>query len=78
MKDNEVQTARMGMIFLFVFMAYYMIQDYSANLYGATLGANMELTLYAVFTAACFVAPAATNVLGARLTMFLGVILGLV
>ena len=29
MKDNEVQTARMGMIFLFVFMAYYMIQDLS-------------------------------------------------
>ena len=36
MKDNEVQTARMGMIFLFVFVAYYMIQDRSANLYGAT------------------------------------------
>ena len=40
MKDNEVQTARMGMIFLFVFMAYYMIQDYSANLYGATKRAD--------------------------------------
>lgn len=48
-------------------------QDYSANLYGPTLGSNMELTLYAVFTVFCFVAPVITNKLGSRRTMFLGV-----
>jgi len=65
-KTGEGQTALLGGVFLFVFMAYYMIQSYSANLYGAVLGSNMETTLYAVFTVFCFPAPAITNKIGTR------------
>ena len=34
----------------------------------------MELTLYATFTAACFLSPSVTNVLGPRTTLGLGVL----
>jgi len=70
---GEGQTVLLGLVFMFVFMAYYMIQGFSANLYGETLGSNMETTLYAVFTVSCFPAPAITNKLGPRVTMFLGI-----
>ena len=73
-KSGEGQTVLLGLVFLFVFMAYYMIQSYSANLYGSVLGGNMETTLYAVFTVFCFPAPAICNKLGTRATMFLGVV----
>lgn len=33
----------------------------------------MELTVYAVFTVFCFVAPPVTNKLGCRVTMFVGI-----
>jgi len=62
----------LGIVFLFVFSAYITIQAFASKLYGDMLGSNMELTLYAVFTAACFIAPAVTNVCGSRLTLFLG------
>ena len=51
-----------------------MIQGYSATLFGDQLGADMELTLYAVFTVVCFAAPPVTNMLGAQLTMFIGIV----
>jgi hypothetical protein len=54
--------------------AYFLIQGYSANLYGPVLGSNMATTLYAVFTVACFVAPAIVNVIGTRLSMFIGIL----
>ena len=73
-RTGEGQTVLLGLVFLFVFMAYYMIQGYSANLYGSTLGSNMETTLYAVLAVFCFPAPAITNKLGTRLTMFIGII----
>jgi MFS family permease len=73
-KSGEGQTVLLGLVFLFVFMAYYMIQSYSANLYGSVLGGNMETTLYAVFTVFCFPAPAICNKLGTRATMFLGIL----
>ena len=62
----------MGVIFLLIFTAYITIQAFATKLYGDELGSNMALTLYAVFTAACFIAPAITNVLGPRFTLFLG------
>ena len=62
----------MGVVFLLIFTAYITIQAFAAKLYGPDLGSNMELTLYAVFTAACFAAPAITNVCGPRVTLFFG------
>uniref|UniRef100_A0A7S2WEB7 Major facilitator superfamily (MFS) profile domain-containing protein n=1 Tax=Rhizochromulina marina TaxID=1034831 RepID=A0A7S2WEB7_9STRA len=38
------------------------------------MGSDMEMTLYAVFTVFCFLAPSVTNKLGTRFTMFLGVL----
>ena len=60
------------LIFLFVFTAYMTIQGFASQLYGSDLGSNMESTLYATFTVACFFAPAVTNKLGSRLTLFIG------
>merc|ERR1719409_2451156 len=68
------QTVLMGFLFFFVFMAYFMIQGFSATLYGPRLGADMEATLYIVFTIACFPAPSIVNKLGCRLGMFLGIL----
>lgn len=68
------QTTVMGLVFLFVFTAYYMVQAFATRLYGQSLGANMELTLYLVFAAFCFVAPSVTNKVGCRFTMFLGIL----
>ena len=72
MRTPMGQVFILGIVFLFVFSAYITIQAFASKLYGDTLGSNMELTLYAVFTAACFIAPAVTNVCGSRLTLFLG------
>jgi len=72
MRSPYVQVTIMGVIFLLIFTAYLTIQAFAAKLYGADLGSNMALTLYAVFTAACFIAPAITNVFGPRFTLFLG------
>ena len=66
------QVTIMGIVFLLIFTAYITIQAFASKLYGDTLGSNMALTLYAVFTVACFIAPAITNVLGPRFTLFLG------
>ncbi|KAK3281630.1 hypothetical protein CYMTET_10588 [Cymbomonas tetramitiformis] len=74
MSTPRGQTVVMGLIFLFVFTAYLMIQGYASKIYGDTLASNMALTLYAFFTVFCFVAPAITNKLGCRLTMMLGVV----
>lgn len=69
---REGQLVLLGIIFFFVFIAYTMMQDFSASLYGDKLGAAGMATLYAFFTAACFVAPAIANVLGPRLTLCVG------
>ena len=70
---GEGQTTLLGLVFLFVFMAYYMIQGFSANLYAGDLGSNMEATLYATFTVCCFLAPPITNKIGTRPSLFLGI-----
>ena len=66
------QSVILGTIFLFIFTAYMTIQGYASQLYGSELGSNMEMVLYGVFTGACFVAPPITNMLGSRLTLFVG------
>ena len=71
---GEGQTVVLGLVFMFVFMAYYMIQGFSANLYAADLGSNMEATLYATFTVFCFLAPPITNKIGTRLALFIGIL----
>ena len=73
-QNARAQSALVGLIFLFVFIAYLTIQGYASQLYGADLASQMETTLYAVFTLACFVAPPVTNRLGTRVTMCLGVL----
>ena len=72
LRSPRAQVTIMGVVFLLIFTAYITIQAFAAKLYGPDLGSNMELTLYAVFTAACFAAPAITNVCGPRVTLFLG------
>ena len=72
LRSPKAQVTIMGVVFLLIFTAYITIQAFAAKLYGSELGSNMELTLYAVFTAACFAAPAITNVCGPRLTLFCG------
>ena len=74
LQNARAQSALVGLIFLFVFIAYLTIQGYASQLYGADLASQMETTLYAVFTLACFVAPPVTNRLGTRVTMCLGVL----
>lgn len=69
-----VQVVIMGVIFLFVFVSFSTIQVFSSTLYGQTLGANINMTLYLVFAFGCFVAPSITQALGAKVTMFLGII----
>ena len=73
-QNARAQSALAGLIFLFAFIAYLTIQGYASQLYGADLASQMETTLYAVFTLACFVAPPVTNRLGTRVTMCLGVL----
>jgi len=72
LRTGTGQTALLGCLFFFVFMAYFMIQGFSATLYGPKLGADMEATLYLTFTISCFIAPSVVNKLGCRLSMFLG------
>ena len=74
LQNARAQSALVGLIFLFVFIAYLTIQGYASQLYGADLASQMETTLYAIFTLACFVAPPVTNRLGTRVTMCLGVL----
>lgn len=72
MRSPMGQVTIMGVVFLLIFTAYITIQAFASQLYGDVLASNMALTLYAVFTASCFIAPAVTNVLGPRFTLFLG------
>ena len=58
------QTVIMGVIFLLVFIAYYMLQGYASILFGADLASDALVTLYAVFTAGCFFAPGVVNRFG--------------
>ena len=68
------QAVLLGILFFFVFSAYITIQGFASKLYGEELASNMETTLYAVFTVACFVSPPIVNKLGPRLSIFLGVL----
>lgn len=63
----------MGVIFFFVFLAYSTVQAFATKLYGPDLGSDMETILYFSSTIACFFGPPVTNVLGCRLTMFIGI-----
>ncbi|EOD08969.1 hypothetical protein EMIHUDRAFT_216767 [Emiliania huxleyi CCMP1516] len=72
LRSASCQISILGVIFLFIFTAYSTIQGFASQLYGEALASEMESTLYATFTLACFVAPAVTNTLGPRLTLFLG------
>ena len=66
------QAALLGLVFLFVFTAYSTLQGFASQLFGPVLASNILLTLYAVFTLACFASPAVCNKLGPRSTAFLG------
>lgn len=68
------RTAALGLTFTLVFTAYCTIQIYAGKLFKGTAGADQLTTLYAAFTAACFVAPSVTNKLGYRVTMLLGIL----
>jgi len=61
-------------VFLLVFVAYMTIQVYARRLYPASAGPDQLALLYAVFTVASFLAPAAVNRWGPRLCLFLGVL----
>ncbi|KAH8068617.1 G-protein coupled peptide receptor [Aureococcus anophagefferens] len=67
------QTVIMGVIFLLVFIAYYMLQGYASILFGADLASDALVTLYAVFTAGCFFAPGVVNRFGGKRSLAGGV-----
>lgn len=71
-RTGDGQTIILGLIFFMIFLAYFMVQGYSANLFGAKLGSDTLAVLYAAFTVFCFVSPSITNTVGPRLTLFLG------
>lgn len=62
----------LGVIFFFIFLSAQILQSYACQLYGDELASNLMVTVYMSFTVASFVAPAITNLLGSRLTLFLG------
>ena len=68
------QTVIMGVIFLLVFIAYYMLQGYASILFGADLASDALVTLYAVFTAGCFFAPGVVNRCGGKRSLAGGVV----
>lgn len=68
------QTICLGLVFFCVFSAYTTIQFYAASTYGQVLAANSISALYLTFTIVCLVAPAITNKLGSRRTMFVGIL----
>ena len=68
------QTVIMGVIFLLVFSAYYMLQGYASILFGTELASNALVCLYAVFTIGCFVAPGIVNYFGGKRSLAAGVI----
>jgi MFS family permease len=73
-ESSLCQTCLLGMIFLFAFSAYQMEQNYAGKLYGELLGSEINLTLYATFTFACFVAPMIVLSLGIKESMALGLV----
>lgn len=68
----EGQAILLGIVFYFIFMAFYTIQGFSAKLYGTKLGSNVEFTIYLVFAIFCNISPAIVNKIGCRLSMFIG------
>ena len=71
-RTGDGQTLVLGMIFFMIFLAYFMLQGYSANLFGPKLGSDVLTVLYAAFTVFCFVSPSIVNTVGPRLTLFFG------
>lgn len=67
------QTILIGVIFFLVFASYYTIQGYASVLFGPALASNALSTLYAVFTAACFVAPGIVNRYGPKRALMAGI-----
>ena len=67
-------TAGLGGVFLLVFVAYMTIQVYARRLYPASAGPDQLALLYAVFTVASFLAPAAVNRWGPRICLFIGIL----
>ena len=68
------QTLIMGVIFLLVFSAYYMLQGYASILFGPDLASDALVCLYAVFTAGCFFAPGIVNGFGGKRSLAVGVV----
>lgn len=68
------QTICLGLVFFCVFAAYTTIQFYAASTYGQVLAANSVSSLYLTFTMVCLIAPAITNKLGSRRTIFVGIL----
>ena len=71
-RTGHGQTLILGMIFFLIFLAYFMVQGYSANLFGPQLGSDTLAVLYGFFTVFCFVSPSIVNTVGPRLTLFMG------
>jgi len=53
-------------------MAFTVIQAYAVTNYGQSLAADICTTVFLTFAGFCLVSPGITNILGARLTLFLG------
>ena len=72
LRTTTGQAVVLGLIFFLIFLSAQVLQGYAEQLYGADLASALMVTVYASFTVASFVAPAITNRLGSRTTLFLG------
>ena len=72
--SGRARVVHLGVIFFLLFGAYLMLQAFAVTFYGESLASNTLVTLYAMFSVACLVAPAVTNTLGPRYTLGLGVL----
>ncbi|KAJ1450754.1 hypothetical protein M885DRAFT_621351 [Pelagophyceae sp. CCMP2097] len=71
--DAMRETVTLGLIFLLIFSAYYMIQGYASLLFGEALASDALVALYATFTVGCLFASAVVAKCGARATLMAGV-----
>ena len=68
------QTVVTGVVFFFVFAAFYVLQGLASVLMGPALASNALSTLYGVFTAACLFAPYVVNRYGAKWSLRIGIL----
>lgn len=61
-------------VMLFSVLVFSTVQGYFGKLYGSTIGSDIGFTIYALFTVSSLFAAAVTNILGCKITIFIGIL----